>query len=297
VLGREWFSEPLTAVMNLGSGADAITFSQRMVDVGVTSAVSLASWRKRSRGQQTPPVIAHVFDCSVHHYLLRDWLAAGGVDPDKDVRLCVLPPPQVARHMAKGYLDGFCCGEPWNSLAVREQTGRIVAVTSDIIPSHPDKVLAVNRRWAEAHPEIVPMLIRAVFRAMRFCSDRSNLSRIVEILAEPEHIGIEAEVIHESLNVGSRWRCFDTSASFPSVTHHAWYAAQMIRWRHLSAATDIASLARRCVSADAYREVAASLGVAAPVTDAPAMTLSSGQFTISVAETEKTAKPSLARAN
>jgi ABC-type nitrate/sulfonate/bicarbonate transport system substrate-binding protein len=297
VLGREWFSEPLTAVMNLGCGADAITFSQRLIDVGATSASSLAAWRRRSRGQQTPPVIAHVFGCSVHHYLLRDWLAAGGVEPDNDVRLCVLPPPQVSRHMAKGYLDGFCCGEPWNSLAAREQTGRIVAVTSDIIPSHPDKVLAVNRRWAEAHSEIVPLLVQAIIRAMKFCSDPQNLSRLVDLLAESEHVGVDAAVIHESLHVGSRWNCFDTAAAFPSVTHHAWYASQMMRWRHLSPAGDVAGLAQRCVSSGAFRQVSEALRIACPPTDAPPMPLRSGQFKIALNATGKTTNASLTSAN
>ena len=278
-LGREWFSEPLLAVMNLGCGADAITFSQRLIGAGITGANSLAAWRRRSRGDM-PQAIAHVFDCSVHHYLLRMWLAAGEVDVERDARLCVLPPPQVARHMAKGYLDGFCCGEPWNSLAARERTGRIVAVTSDIIPSHPDKVLAVNQRWANAHPELVKPLVRAILRGMQFCSDAANLSRVVEMLAAPQHIGVDATVIDESLRSGSRWRGFDTANGFPSVTHHAWYAAEMTRWRHLSPDGDIPELARRCVSARAFREAAASLGIDCPDTDEPAMRLRNGFFTI-----------------
>src|SRR2546423_39513 len=81
---------------------------------------------------------------SPHHYLLREWLVRAGLDPDRDVRLCVLPPPQMDRQLASGYLDGFCVGEPWNTAAELDGTGRVVAATPDVAPGHPNKVVAAN---------------------------------------------------------------------------------------------------------------------------------------------------------
>ena len=108
LLGRDRFAEPVVAVTGLGTGGNGITLSRRLTDAGVRSAASLAQWAgKRFAGPSEPPTLAHVFGCSMHHYLLRDWLAAGGVDPDRDVRLCVLPPPQMNSHLAGGHLDGF----------------------------------------------------------------------------------------------------------------------------------------------------------------------------------------------
>jgi len=293
VLGREPFAEPLVAVMNLGVGADAITFGRRLSEAGVATAAGLAEW---CRGGRVVPVLAHVFGCSVHHYLLRAWLAAGGVNPDRDVRLCVLPPPQVGRHLEKEYIDGYCCGEPYNTVAATAGYAKLVAVTTDVVPGHPEKVLAVTRRWADHHPDVLPRMCRAVLRGLQFCDDDRNLPAVAETLARPEYLAVPAGAVHRSLTllrtfsgpgaaraVGPadwRGRPFSPGSAFPSVTHHAWYAGQMARWGHLEPGVDAAEVAAACVSAEAYREAAASLGVACPDEDAPPMRLRNGTFTI-----------------
>ena len=300
-LGREPFAEPLVAVINLGVGADAVTLGKRLTDAGVATATGLATWLQggRSTGGPTalPPLLAHVFGCSVHHYLLRAWLAAGGVDPDRDVRLCVVPPPQVGRQLEAGYLDGYCCGEPYNTLAAAAGHGRLVAVTGDIVPAHPDKILAVTRRWAADHPDVLPRLCRAVLRAMQFCDDDRNLAAVAEVMSRPVYLGVPVEAVRRSLTllrtfagpgpsrtVGPpdwRGRPFDPRSGFPSVTHHAWYAAQMARWGHLDPAeVDVPELTAACVSADAYRAAAGSLGVPCPAEDGPPMRLRAGTFTM-----------------
>ena len=242
------------------------------------------------------PLLAHVFGCSAHHYLLRQWLAAGGVDPDRDVKLCVVPPPQVWRQLRKGYLDGYCCGEPYNTLAESAGDGRMVAVTADVVPAHPDKVLAVGRRWAVEHADLIPRLCRAVLRAMQFCDDDRHLPAVAETMARPAYLAMPAKAVLGSLSllrtftapgagrsVGpahSRGRPFDPRSAFPSVTHHAWLAEQMARWGHLGAGADAAALAAACVSADGYRAAADALSVPCPPEDAPPMRLRIGTFTV-----------------
>jgi ABC-type nitrate/sulfonate/bicarbonate transport system substrate-binding protein len=293
-LRREPFAEPLVAVMNLGTGSDAITISRRLVDAGVTTVAGLAERVQRRVGEV--PVIAHVFGCSAHHYLLRAWLAAGGVDPDRDVRLCVRPPAQVGRQLAAGALDGFCCGEPYNTLAALAGHGQLVAVTADVVPSHPDKILAVTGRWAEENPDVVTAMCRAVLRGMQFCDDDRNLPAVAELMARSAYLDQPGEAVHRSLTLlrtfvgpgGARtvgptdWRGrpFDPKSAFPSVTHHAWYAAQMARWGHLEPAVDGSALAAECVTTGPFRAAAESVGVACPDGDAPGMRLRSGTFTV-----------------
>ncbi len=151
-LGRDGFNEPLTTVMELGVGGNAITVRQELHDLGVRSASDLATL------MTTHPeyaggrlMVGHVFSTSMHHYLLRDWLASANIDPDRDVKLCVIPPPQMADHMRGQYVDLFCVGEPWNTLATREGYGVAIVATTDILPNHPEKVLAVTRRLRR-HP-------------------------------------------------------------------------------------------------------------------------------------------------
>jgi ABC-type nitrate/sulfonate/bicarbonate transport system substrate-binding protein len=288
-LGRDWFVEPLVALMNLGSGGNAITLSRRLIDAGVRSPSSLARYIQSDRRSEAM-VFAHVFSCSMHHYLLREWLASGGLDPDRDVRLRVFPPNQMARHMARGYVDAFCVGEPWNTRARLEHSGEIVAVTSDIVPQHPEKILAVTRRWLERNGGASVAMIRALLRSCAYCEDERNAEALIELLARQQYLNMPDQIIRQAIAIEragvtgtaantSDWRSvrrFAVSATFPSRTHPAWLASQMIRWHHLPRTSDLDELTRDCCDTRAYRAAARSLEIPFPQTDSPPMPLREG---------------------
>jgi ABC-type nitrate/sulfonate/bicarbonate transport system substrate-binding protein len=277
VLGRERFPEPVTAIMALGVGGNAITFSRRLTDAGVTSAADLARLVRSSR-TTGPVVLAHVFDCSAHHYLLREWLAAGGVDPDRDVRFCVLPPSQMARQLEEGALDGFCAGEPWNTLTEQAGMGKIVAVTTDVVPDHPEKVLAVSRRWLAKNASAAECLVRATLRGCVFCSDSKNIPALSQMLARPAYLNLPIDVIARSLTI-DRWfggasrratgliRNCSPAFTFPAAAHGAWLLEEMIRWNHLPGDVDVAATARSAVDSGPYRLAAKSLNINCPADD------------------------------
>ena len=294
-LGRDWFAEPLTSVMNLGSGGNAITVSKRLAQSGVISGTTLSDFLKRDPRHEAL-VFAHVFSCSMHHYLLRDWLATSGIDPDHDVRLRVFPPQQMATLLGSNQLDGFCSGEPWNTLAVQTSDARIVAVTADLVPMHPEKILAVSNCWADRHGDLLVPMIRAILRACAFCDDDSNNPQLAEMLAKPQYIDTPVEVMRASLDLeksftfGSttsrrmirptdwRLRSFAPSTTFPSQTHSAWLIAQMRRWNHLTTPVNVKQVAGKCANSRWYRIAAASMGMNCPGSDAPPMRLRSGSF-------------------
>jgi two-component system, oxyanion-binding sensor len=291
-LGRDWFVEPLVAIMALGSGGNAMTLGREFAEAGIDSAASLGAWL-RSHQNSRQLIIGHVFGCSMQNYLLRDWLASAGIDPDRDVRLCVIPPPQMPEHMAKGYLDGFCVGEPWNTLAEERGCGSVIACGNDIIPNHPEKVLAVTQRWAKQHPETLEPLIRAVLRACVYCQDPANQPELAALLARPEYVGVPVESIARCLAAGPgdlgsaaqrrarqgnwRIRSFAAEHTFPSKLHPAWLLREMIRWHELSPETDVLDLASRCSMTEPYRAAAAALGIACPPDDYPPMALRNGR--------------------
>src|SRR6202000_895677 len=99
---------------------------------------------------------------------LRFWMAAGGVDPDEDVRMVVLPPPFMADSLVGGQVDAFCVGAPWNSSAVDRGVGHILHFVSDILVRAAEKVLAVRQNWSERHPQVVAALVRAAARGAEF---------------------------------------------------------------------------------------------------------------------------------
>ena len=102
---------------------------------------------RKARGEE-PLTFGMTFPFSTHNYHLRFWMAAGGVDPDEDVRLVVLPPPYMVESLANRHVDGFCVGAPWNSVAVDLGIGHILHFVSEILPRAAEKVLGVRERWA-----------------------------------------------------------------------------------------------------------------------------------------------------
>lgn len=295
-LQRDRFVQPLLAVMNLGAGGDAITLSRQLFEAGVRSATGLGKYIAANRLQQRL-CFAHVFSASMHHYLLRDWLSSGGLNPDADLSLRVFPPSQMAGHMQRGGLDGFCVGEPWNTLAERSGAGRIACVTTDILPSHPEKVLAITRPWMQKHAGLLVPVIRAILRACAFCEDEKNYPALSHLLARAEYLNTSADVITQSLQLDRaaahatsshvnravrsqdwRVRSFAPETTFPSKTHSAWLAKQMIRWGHLPADTDVLRLAEQCADSTAYRQAAGSLSISVPASDFPPMTVRGGFF-------------------
>src|SRR5213076_3622915 len=115
---------------------------------------------RRKRGAD-PLTFGMTFPFSTHNYQLRFWMAAGGVDPDEDVHLVVLPPPYMVDSLANGHVDAFCVGAPWNSVAVDLGIGRILHFVSDILVRAAEKVLSVRQDWSEKNTEVVAALLRA----------------------------------------------------------------------------------------------------------------------------------------
>jgi nitrate/nitrite transport system substrate-binding protein len=265
VLGTEQFVEPLVSIVALGAGGNAITLSRRLASMGVTSAEALARLLRQRQGR--PLVLAHVFSCSTHHYLLRQWLAGAGIDPDGDVRLCVLPPPQMVRQMAGGFLDGFCVGEPWNVLAEHEKQGTTVAATTDIVPNHPEKVLAVSRRWLALHRGEAERLVRALLRACDYCNDPASAADLARMLGEPGYLDVPSDVLLATLSRGVSFRSWARSTTFPSAAHAAWLLDLMRRWGHVPAGADLIDVAQRSVDTQPYRAAASSMGWDSPEMD------------------------------
>src|SRR5262245_13814632 len=152
-LGIGHLQVPLAAPLSLGLGGNAITVStalwEQMTVQGASAAAAPGAQgqalRKvvaaRARLNKPPLTFAMVYPFSCHNYELRYWLAASGIDPDHDVRLVVLPPPLLVDALRENQVDGFCVGEPWNSLAVDVGVGHIVAATTAIWRASPEKVL------------------------------------------------------------------------------------------------------------------------------------------------------------
>jgi ABC-type nitrate/sulfonate/bicarbonate transport system substrate-binding protein len=176
----------LTALV-LNLHGNAITLSNELWRAGVRDAATLRTEITRLRHSKML-TFGVVSQFSSHHFLLRQWLMGAGVNPDRDVRIVVVPPPQMVANLKAGHLDGFCVGEPWNSVAVQSRVGWCVSTSAELAPEHPEKVLMVRRDFAEEHEERHLALIAALLEACEFCDASENRDELVSILARPEYV-------------------------------------------------------------------------------------------------------------
>ena len=176
-----------TTGLVLNQHGNAITLSGELWKLGVRDARSLRHEIERVRGKTTY-TFGIVFPHSSHEFLLRNWLLAGGINPDRDVRLVVVPPPAMFSSLKAGHLDGYCVGEPWNSLAVQSGVGWCPAVSARLAPGHPEKVLMVRRDFIETHASEHVRLIAALLEACAWCDRPENRERLAATLARPEYV-------------------------------------------------------------------------------------------------------------
>ena len=211
-LGLGHVKVPIAAPFNLGLNGNAITVSpalhaalleeldgDRFDPMATARALARVVAKRRKSGAE-PLTFGMTFPFSTHNYQLRFWMAAGGVDPDEDVQLVVLPPPYMVDSLANGHVDAFCVGAPWNSIAVDLGVGHILHFVSDILLSAVEKVLAVRQSWSEKHADVVAALMRAHLRAAEFIEQPENRPEVARMLAQPERLGVDASVIQRTLD-------------------------------------------------------------------------------------------------
>src|SRR5579864_6362339 len=292
-LGIGHVKVPIVAPFNLGLNGNAITVSpalhaaimaeidgDRFDPMTTALALSRVVAARRKRGAE-PLIFGMTFPFSTHNYQLRFWMAAGGVDPDEDVRLVVLPPPFMVDSIASGQIDGFCVGAPWNSIAVDHGVGRILHFGSDILQRAAEKVLAVRQQWAEKDPQTMSALVRAVFRAAEFAEVPDNRREVAQILARNEYIGVDASVILRTLEgrlkiapdgtirEGDRYILFAREeASAPDPVQAAWLYAQMVRWRQTAMSLEALKAAQDTFRPDLYGAAFGGTGLPQPVSKA-----------------------------
>lgn len=192
------FKVPCTTGLVLNLHGNGITLSNRLWTEGVRDGKTLGDY-VRSREQDRPLTLGVAFSCSSHNSLLNRWLKNAGLAPDRHVNIVVVPPPQMAANLKAGNLDGYCVGEPWNSLAVARRAGWVVALSCEIDPGHPEKVLLVRTEFASTRSEEHERLITALLEACEFCQLPQNRRRVAEILAAPKYLNVNADIIHSSL--------------------------------------------------------------------------------------------------
>ncbi len=284
--------QPMVTALSLDLNGNAITVSKelygRMLATGVAgldtakgSAQALKQVIDQDRAEGRPRLtFAVVYPESSHNYLLRYWMADAGIDPDRDVRLTVVPPQQVGHYLRAGLIAGYCVGEPWNTYAVSEGLGRTLITSFDIWNNHPEKVFAVTRIWAQSNPNTHQALVTALLEASAWLDDPGNRRDTCELLSQGRYVNAPVDVLEKSLtgtlqfssdekprsapdyNVFQRY-----AANFPWRSHALWFLSQMLRWGRVDAAMKAEAIAKAVYRPEVFRAAADALGLPYPEVD------------------------------
>ncbi len=307
-LGLGALHRPMVTALSMGLNGNAITVSNALyarmcamdaVDANdpIGAAQVLKALVDQDRKAGRPPMtFAMVYPFSSHNYQLRYWLAAGGIDPDRDVYLVVVPPPKMVSHLEAGSIDGYCVGEPWNAFAVKRGVGRAVLTGYQVWNNSPEKVFGVTEQWADTYPNTHRAVLRALLEACRWMDASAHRTAVVDLLSESGFMDVPREVLRMSMagtfqygrdempratpdfNVFYRY-----AATFPWRSHAQWMIGQMVRWRQTRGVHDSEAVARRVYRTELYREVARDLQLPYPTIDGKSEGLHEGPWTLTQA--------------
>ncbi|HKB56946.1 MAG TPA: CmpA/NrtA family ABC transporter substrate-binding protein [Lacunisphaera sp.] len=260
-------------VLNLHG--NAITIANRLWVAGVCDTATLRTEALRRRGENKL-TFGVVFPFSTHHLLLRQWLQSARLDPERDVRIAVVPPAQMSRNLAAGTLDGYCAGEPWNTLAVQHGEGWCPAWSATLSPGHVEKVLMVRGSFAKQRAAEHSALIAALAAAAAWCDEPHHRGQLAEMLASPVYLNLPAKVIapallgrfacgHERVELVPDFHVFSHGdASAPTPARAALLQAELVSAGLVPRALVHPSLPRRLFREDLYREATVNLDSHAP---------------------------------
>ncbi|MDB5509352.1 MAG: nitrate transport protein nrtA [Hyphomicrobiales bacterium] len=268
---------PMVILARLNLDAQAISVAQEYADTKVgldSSALKAVFAKKKAEGKEVK--IAMTFPGGTHDLWIRYWMAAGGIDPDKDVSTIVVPPPQMVANMKVGNMDAFCVGEPWNEQLVNQKIGFTACTTGEIWKKHPEKALGMRADWVEKNPRAAKAMLMAVLEAQQWCDDMKNKEEMAGILGRRQWFNVPPVDILGRLKgdinygngraataTGLQMKFWQDHASFPFKSHDAWFLAEDIRWGKFEPTTDINAMVAKVNRSDIWREAAKDLGVAA----------------------------------
>lgn len=251
-----------------------------------------------------PMTFAMVFPVSTHNYQIRYWMADAGIDPDNDVRLIVIPPPQMVANLRAQNIVGYCVGEPWNERAVTEGIGKTLITSYEIWNNNPEKVVGVNLDWAEKNPNTHLAMVRALIEAAQWMDLPENRMEVVNIIASKSYVNAPVDVVKMSMTGTFRYSpdeepqplpdfnvFYRSAATFPWKSHAAWFISQMVRWGQIEEPLDIMKTAGSIYRPDIYREALKGLGIPVPTIDSKIEGQNAAPWTLADATTPITMGP------
>jgi nitrate/nitrite transport system substrate-binding protein len=275
---------PMYILARLQLDSQCISVSKEYLDLKLgldTKPFKTALEKEKASGK--PVKAAMTFPGGTHDLWIRYWLAAGGIDPDKDIETITVPPPQMVANMKIGTMDCFCVCEPWNLQLIHQGIGYTAINTGELWNKHPEKSLGMRATWVDKYPNAAKAITMAVMEAQQWCDKMENKAELAAIMAKRQWINCPVEdildrtkgkfdygtgrVVENSPHIMKYWRDF---ASYPFQSHDLWFITEDTRWGKFEPGFDGKALIKKVNREDIWREAAKDLNV--PAKDIPTST-------------------------
>ncbi len=264
--------KPMVAPWILNRNGQAITLKMGLKGQVTDDPKALKPLVDAAQKAGSPMTFAMTFPPGTHAMWMRYYLGAGGINPDKDVALITIPPPQMVANMSVGKMDGYCVGEPWNARAIAEGIGFTSVSTQDMWKDHPEKVCAFTAEFADQNPRTVKAVMKALHEASVWLDDMKNRPEQVKIVSKATYINCPPEIILGRLqgqyDYGDGRKKDDPNymifsqrnCNYPQPKYAKWFLSQYRRWGMVEGAPDYEGIAKEVMRTDLYEEAMKEIG-------------------------------------
>jgi nitrate/nitrite transport system substrate-binding protein len=267
---------PMNILARLNTNGQAISVANSYKDAKLTvKSPNLKEVMGKAKAAKPDLKAAITFPGGTHDLWMRYWLAANGVDPNKDISIIPVPPPQMVANMKAGTMEMFCVGEPWNNQLVNNKVGSIALVTGELWKDHPEKAFAMRADWVEKNPKAAQALTAAIIEAQQWCDKAENKEELVKIVSDAKWFKVPpADILGPlkgDINYGdarppvkgfaNAMKFWADNASYPYQSHDLWFLTENIRWGYIPATTDIKALVKKVNRSDIWKLAAKQAGV------------------------------------
>jgi nitrate/nitrite transport system substrate-binding protein len=263
---------PMIVPWILNRNGQSITLKNALKGTVKDDPKALKPLVDEAKAAGTPMTFAMTFPPGTHAMWMRYYLGAGGINPDKDVSLITIPPPQMVANMKVDKMDGYCVGEPWNARAIADDIGFTSVNTQDLWKDHPEKVCAFTAEFAEKNPKTVKAVLKALHEASVWLDQMENRPEQAEIVSRPTYINCPQEIIlgrlqgHYDFGDGRtkedpNYMIFQQrNCNYPQRKYATWWLTQFRRWGMVEGPPDYEGVAKQVMRPDLYEEAMKELG-------------------------------------
>jgi nitrate/nitrite transport system substrate-binding protein len=264
--------KPMIVPWLLNRNGQSISLSNKFKGKVAADPKALKPYVEEAKKAGTPLTFAMTFPPGTHAMWTRYYLGAGGINPDTDISLITVPPPQMVANMKVGKMDGFCVGEPWNARAIADEVGFTSLNTQDIWKDHPEKVCAFTAEFADKNPKTVKAILKALHEASVWLDVMDNRVEQAKIVASPTYINCPEDIILSRLQGkylfgdGRKLRdpnymiFSERNCNYPQAKYCKWWLTQFRRWGMVDAAPDYEGITKQVMRPAIYEEAMKEIG-------------------------------------